>query len=257
MMQEEISSPLSAQILEFCESELFPETLQDSEVASSSNCCYEEHSSSYANNLPFNNSREINTISSNISNNGTPNTPPMTTNNNTNNLSIIFVSSEDIENDISASIEYSPSPQFSVPRFLNGQQEQFDLSLLQNQMGMTDNAAAVEAALSQYADESIGPPLLGPPLPALHEEDCLSTMPYMKMNPSSPNCSFLDPETNPYMPTNLNMALSNENSGIFNGSMFLGTELQPQELDCQGDNGGIFCTEPPPRVYNSDLQVLK
>ncbi|XP_057783556.1 zinc finger protein CONSTANS-LIKE 10-like isoform X2 [Salvia miltiorrhiza] len=44
-MTDEITSPLGAQIFEFCESEFFPEALQNSEVGSSSNCCYEEHTS--------------------------------------------------------------------------------------------------------------------------------------------------------------------------------------------------------------------
>ncbi|KAL8158358.1 hypothetical protein AgCh_002882 [Apium graveolens] len=256
---EEISSPLSAQILEFCESELFPETLQNSEVASSSNCCYEEHSS-YTTNLPFNTS-DPNKMSDNIANNVTNKTfsntpPPITANNNANisNLSIIFDSTEDLDNDISASIDFSSSPTLSVPQFINGQQEQFDLSLLQNQIGMADHA--VDATLSQYANDPVVPQLMGPPFPALHEDECLSSMPsYMRMNPSSQDCSFLDPGLNSYLPSNLNRALSTENSGIFPGNLFLGTDLQPQELDYQGENGGIFCTEPLPR-YNSELQAL-
>lgn len=255
VMQDEISSPINAQILEFCESDLFPEALQDTEVASTSNCCYEEPSS-YANNLPLNTSQEINKISNtNISStNTTKTTSTPQPNDHTNNLPLVFVSSEDIDNDISASIRFSPSPQFSMPsKFLDAQQQEeetFDISLLHNELGINDAPAVEAAVLPQYAgDLSIVPPLFGPNLPPLHEEDCL---------PSMPNCSFLDLEINSYIPSNINVTLPSENCGGFNGSMFMGTELQPQELDYQGDNGGIFCAEPlQPQVYNSDLQVLE
>uniref|UniRef100_A0A5B7APR1 Putative CCT motif family protein isoform 2 n=1 Tax=Davidia involucrata TaxID=16924 RepID=A0A5B7APR1_DAVIN len=250
---EEISSPLSAQILEFCNPELFPETLQNSEVASSSNCCYEENSS-YTTNISF--APEINKFTSPIDNNGTINTTttaPTTTTNTTNNLSIIFDSPEEIENDISASIDFSPSSPFSVPPFLNPQQDQFDLSSLQSQVPVTD----VVNGLSQYPPEAVVP-IVGPTLPAVYEEEVLSSMPYMRLNPSSPSCSFLDHTIGPYLPAgNLNSALFAENSGIFNGNMLVGTELQPQELEYQGDNGGIFCPEALPRIFNpSELQAL-
>ncbi|KAL1832385.1 hypothetical protein ACET3Z_002036 [Daucus carota] len=258
---EEISSPLSAQILEFCESELFPETLQNSEVASSSNCCYEEHSS-YTTNVPFS-TPEVNKVSDNIANNVTRKTfssapPPITADNNTNtsNLSIIFDSAEDFDNDISASIDFSSSPTtLSVPQFTNCQQQQFDISLLQNQLGVADNA--VDASLSQYANGPVVPQIMGPPFSALNEDECLSSIPsYIRINHSSPTCSFLDPGINSYLPSNLNGTLSTESSGIFTGNLFLGTDLQPQELDYQGDNGGLFSTEPLSRVYNSNLQAL-
>ncbi|XP_017232180.1 two-component response regulator-like APRR5 [Daucus carota subsp. sativus] len=258
---QEISSPLSAQILEFCESELFPETLQNSEVASSSNCCYEEHSS-YTTNVPFN-TPEVSKLSDSIANNVTRKPfsnapPPMSAENNTNtsNLSIIFDSAEDFDNDISASIDFSSSPTaLSVPQFTNCQQQQFDISLLQTQLGVADNA--VDASLSQYANGPVVPQIMGPPFPALNEDECLSSMPsYMRMNHSSPTCSFLDPGINSYLQSNLNGTLSTESSGIFTGNLFLGTDLQPQELDYQGDNGGLFSTEPLSRVYNSNLQAL-
>ncbi|KAA8527806.1 hypothetical protein F0562_035325 [Nyssa sinensis] len=258
---EEISSPLSAQILEFCNPELFPETLQNSEVASSSNCCYEEHSSYTTNILSF--VPDINNFTSTINNNGNINTiaatsttsttaPTTNTPNSNRNLSIIFDSPEEIENDISASIDFSPSPPFSVPPFLAPQQDQFDLSSLQSQVPETD----VINGLSQYPSEPVVP-LVGPPLPSVYEEEALSSMPsYMRMNPSSPSCSFLDQTIGPYLPGNLNAALFAENSGIFNGSMLVGKELQPQELEYQGDNG-IFCPEPLPRIFNSnELQAL-
>uniref|UniRef100_A0A5B7AME9 Putative CCT motif family protein isoform 2 n=1 Tax=Davidia involucrata TaxID=16924 RepID=A0A5B7AME9_DAVIN len=251
---EEISSPLSAQILEFCNTELFQETLQNSEVASSSNCCYEENSS-YTPNLSF--VPDINKFTNTIENNGlststtTPNTTTDTINNNSN-LSMIFDSTEEIENDISASIDFSPSPPFSVPQFIDPQQqEQFDLSSLQSQVPVTD---VVINGLSQYTHEL---PLVGPPLSAVYEEEVLSSMPsYMGLNPSSPSCSFLDHTAGPYLPGNLNAALSAENSGIFTGSLLVGMELNHQELEYEGDNGGIFCPESLPRIFNSsELQA--
>ncbi|KAK2967905.1 hypothetical protein RJ640_010515 [Escallonia rubra] len=264
ILQNEISSPLNAQILEFCESELFSETLQNSEVASNSNCCYEDHSS-YATNLTFN--PDLDKFCCTMSNIGTPKplitTTPNTTSttatrlttNNNSNLSLIFDSPEDVENDISASIDFSPSHNYSVPQYLNAQQEQFDLSLLQTQIPTTDQV--LDGSLSHYTADH-GVPLMGPPVGAVSEEESLSSMPsYMHLNASSPACSFLDPMMNPYLPSNMNAALSVENSGIFNGNLFLGTELQPQELEYQGDNGGIFCPEPMPRVFNpSELQAL-
>ncbi|XP_059653037.1 zinc finger protein CONSTANS-LIKE 5-like [Cornus florida] len=260
---EDISSPLSAQIFDFCDPDLFPETLQNSEVASSSNCCYEENSS-YTTNLSF--APDIKFISS-LDKNGTVNVPtitttttastttttstttPTSTNNNNSNLSVIFDSPEEIENDISASIDFSPSPPFSVPPFLTAQQDQFDLSSLQSQIPVN--------GLTPYPPDPVVP-LMGPTLPAVYEEECLSSMPsYVRLNPSSPSCSFLDHTIGPYLPGNLNAALSAENSGIFNGSMIMGTELQTQELEYQGDNGGIFCLEPLPQIINStELQAL-
>ncbi|KAM7252859.1 hypothetical protein ACFE04_008787 [Oxalis oulophora] len=50
-VKDEISSPINAQIFDFCDPDLFSDTLQNnSEVTSSSNCCYEENS--YASSLP-------------------------------------------------------------------------------------------------------------------------------------------------------------------------------------------------------------
>ncbi|XP_022855785.1 uncharacterized protein LOC111377004, partial [Olea europaea var. sylvestris] len=162
---EEIESPLGAQILEFCESELFPETLQNSEVASSSNCCYEEHSSYPANlSVTTNMSNFTNTMDLTPQHDmkpeaaammATPSAPsttspseptvtstitPTTTKNNSN-FSIIFDSPEDIDNDISASIDFTPSPTFSVPQYFNNNinnQEQFDISLLNNHIQTED-----------------------------------------------------------------------------------------------------------------------
>ncbi|CAK9139549.1 unnamed protein product [Ilex paraguariensis] len=266
---EEIPSPLSAQIFDFCESELFQETIQNSEVASSSNCCYEEHScyptylSGTSDIHKFANTTDIDgttktatpTPTSATTNSSTTFIPNTTTTNNNGNLSAIFNSPEEIETDISASIDFTPSLPFNVPQLLTTQQGQCDIPTLHNQIPSID---LVDGMLTQHPPHPPVVPLLGRPLPAVYEDECLSSMPsYMRVNSSSPSCSLLDPTFGPYLPSNPNISVSAENSGIFNGNLFLGTELLPQELEFQGENGGIFGPEPLPRVYNSsDFQAL-
>lgn len=269
-LQDEISSPISARLFELCDNELFQETLQNSEVTSSSNYCHEDISS-YAINLSSaldldNNNNNNNKITSNSNSNNSNNivtTPSSTTsttttiNNNNNNLSTIFDSHEEIDNnDISASIDFSSSHQsFIVPPLLQQEQQQFDFS---------------SSVLNQYPpsdDPIVAPPLIGAPLPLLpcvFEDDCISSIPsYMPLNnnPSSPTCSYLSPGLGLYMPQGQfgNSGLSTDNSGLFGGgSVLLGSELQTQqELDYQGENGGFYCTDSVPGVFNpSDFQVF-
>ncbi|XP_027367297.1 uncharacterized protein LOC113873395 isoform X2 [Abrus precatorius] len=248
---DEISSPISARIFELCDSEFFPETLPNSEVTSSSNCCHEEISS-YATNLSPTLDVDNNKINSN--NNNIVTTPSSTTATNTNNnndttnstnLSIIFDSQEEIDNDISASIDFSSSPAFVVPPLLpiTIQQEHFDFS----------------SAQPQYHTDPIVAPLAGAPLPSVFEDDCISSIPsYVPLNPSSPSCSYLSPGIGVYMPQGpLNTALSADGSGLFGGNILLGSELQTQELDYQGENVRIYCTDSIQRVFNPpDLQAL-
>lgn len=258
-LQDEISSPISAQIFEFCNSELFPETLQNSEGTSCSNCCCEENSS-YPTTLPlppdinkYSSSHDSNTTSATTT--GAATAATAKTDNNSSNLSILFDSQEEINNDLSASIGFSPSPPFSVPQFFNPQSEQFDISPIQPQIQITD---PVVDALSQYPPDP-APPLIGPPLPSVCEDECLSSIPpYLRLNPSSPSCSFMDPtSTGSYLMGNFTAALSADNSGIFSGGILMGPELQPQELEFQGENGGIYCQDSMQRVFNSaELQVL-
>ncbi|KAK1368035.1 hypothetical protein POM88_034127 [Heracleum sosnowskyi] len=124
---EEISSPLTAQIMEFCESGLFPETLQNSEVVSTSNAYYEDHSA-YTRNLSYN-TPEVNKISSSIVNNERIRTPDPLPSNTNSNLSMIFASAEELDKDGSGSTDFFSTP-FSVPNFEDCQQERFDPSLL-------------------------------------------------------------------------------------------------------------------------------
>ncbi|KAJ0092014.1 hypothetical protein Patl1_25684 [Pistacia atlantica] len=61
-----------------------------------------------------------------------------------------------------------------------------------------------------------------------------------------------------YMPTGtMSAALSTDSGGIFSGGILRGSDLQLQELDYQGDNGGIYCPDSLQRVFNpGDLQAL-
>ncbi|XP_062108947.1 uncharacterized protein LOC133819663 isoform X1 [Humulus lupulus] len=268
---DDISSHLSAQIFEFCDHELFPETLQNSdEVTSCSNCCYEENSS-YAPNLSL--PQDIEKFTGYADNNGNTSTaeagsiPTATstntntntnTTNNSNNISIIFDSQEEMDNDISASIDFSPSPSFSVPQLILGtQQDQFDFSSIQPQISLADSV--VDGFSVQYPVDSVGP-LMSASLPSVFEEDCLSSVPsYVPLNPSSPSCSFLGPAMGTYLPSGaMNAAaLSVDSSGIFNTSILMASELQPQELDYQGDTSGLYCTDTMQRVFNAgELQAL-
>ncbi|XP_022849575.1 uncharacterized protein LOC111371681 isoform X2 [Olea europaea var. sylvestris] len=284
---EEIGSPLGAQILEFRESELFPETLQNSEVASSSNCCYEEHTSYPANlsittdmsnftsamDLTLQNEMKlppaVMTATPSAPSTTSPSEPTVTSTisptntKNNGNFSIIFDSAEDIDNDISASIDFTPSPNFSVPQYFNNNnnnQDQFDFFSLNNQISAGD---VVNGLISQYPPEPPHPvPLLGPPpLPPAYDEECLSSIPsYVRLSSSSPSCGILDPIMGQYLPAaNMNPPFSTENSGILTGgSLLMGTELQSQELDFQGDNGGLFLPDTISSLFNcsSDLQAL-
>ncbi|XP_029128494.1 uncharacterized protein LOC109804635 isoform X1 [Cajanus cajan] len=255
---DDISSPLSARIFELCNSDFFPEALQNSEVTSSSNCCYEENSSYATTNI----SLTVDVENKLNSNSNTVTTPTSTTTNNnttnSSNLSIIFDSQEEIDNDISASIDFSLSPSFNVPPFLpvTSQQEQFDFSSVQPQVQLA--SCSVVEGFSQYPTDSVAPPFMGAPLPSVFEEDCISSVPsYVPLNPSSP-CTYLSPGMPPYMPSGpLTTALSTDSSGLFGGGILLGSELQSQELEYQGENGRMYCADSIQRVFNPpDLQAL-
>ncbi|KAK6161217.1 hypothetical protein DH2020_004598 [Rehmannia glutinosa] len=284
---DEITSPLGAHILEFCESELFPETLQNSEVASSSNCCYEEHSSYPSQPTITTDMNKYNTTTTDNEINPPP--PPITTTTtaaapssptaaqNTN-LGIIFEDTADdqLENDISASIDFTDSPPFSVPhhhQYLNNNnnnnnsiQEPFNINPLNNHLSLGDHM--VNGSLHQYAPErwatvaappSAVVPVLVPPLTTSYEEECLPSVPsYIRLRPSQTACSLMDTMMPPFLPQgNMNAPFSAESSGIFTGGggLMLGNH---QELDFEGDNAGLFLPDNIPRVFNcsNELQTL-
>ncbi|KAL3507526.1 hypothetical protein ACH5RR_032908 [Cinchona calisaya] len=184
---------------------------------------------------------------------------PTTTNNNSN-LSVIFDDSpDDIENDISASIDFSNSTAYTIPQYLHNQQDQCDYSSLNSTrrivIDMTDGSLT-----DQYPSEPPVVPLMAPPMPSVYKEECLSAMPpYTRLTTTSlPSCSLIDPTIGPYLPGNLNAALAAESSGILPGCLFHGTELPPQEIEYQGENGRIFYPDSMPQVYNcsAELQAM-
>ncbi|XP_076950861.1 uncharacterized protein LOC143623972 [Bidens hawaiensis] len=228
---EQVSSPLSAQILEFCESDLFQETIQNSDVASASNCCYEEQSS-YVNNISFPPDNMIKYST--------------TTNDDSNGRYATMFEGNNIENDISVTQDFS-----NLQEYPFSQQDQFDLSLLQNQIQF-----ATEGPIMPYPnDQNDIVSMMG----AMIENECMSMPPskYMHLNnpSSSPNHCFLD---YPYLPSrNSNSMLPIESSGILNGNLSFANKIQAHELDFHGDNGAIFFPDPLPHPYNSnELQAL-
>ncbi|XP_071736314.1 uncharacterized protein [Rutidosis leptorrhynchoides] len=232
---EDASSPLSAQILEFCQSELFQETLQNSDVASASNCCYEEQSS-YVKDLSFPHEMIKYPAS------GPTNMPSENVNSN---FGTMF-EEKLIENDISLPLDFTNLPQYPCSN-----QDQFDLSLLQNNMSLS-----TEGPIPQYPHPIDQTNVLSMMGPIVCDDDCLSSMPpskCMRMNNlSPPNNCFLD---HPY---NTNPLLSVESCGIFNGNWLPPNENQAHDLDFQGENSSIFFQDPLSRPYNSnELQELK
>ncbi|KAF5768178.1 putative transcription factor C2C2-CO-like family [Helianthus annuus] len=239
---EQVSSPLSAQILEFCESDLFQETnIQNSDVASASNCCYEEQSS-YVNSISF----PPDMIKYPTPPTTTTATTTTTTDDANGNYPGLF-EEKNIENEISAPQDFS-----NLPEYPFSHQDQFDLSLLQNQLQY-----AMDGPIMPYPHPNDQTDVLS--MMGLCENECMSMPPSkcMRLNniPSSPNHCFLDP---PYFPSrNSNSMLPIESCGIFNGSLSFTNEIQAHELDFLGDNGGVFFPDPLPRPYNSnELQAL-
>ncbi|KAG8483244.1 hypothetical protein CXB51_022186 [Gossypium anomalum] len=220
---DDISSPTNVPFLYFSDADLLSEALQNSEVTS--NCCYKDQNSSTTTTTTTNTTA---TSSANYNNTATDN------------LSVIFDSPDEIEDDISASIDFSQSPSFSIPQFL-AQQDQIDhLSLVQSQNQLCETTA-----------DLVGP-LSGPPFTHVFEEDCLSTVP--SLNPSSPSCSFFGASTM----ANFMPALSVDSSGIFTGNFVMGSESQAQNLEFQGDNGGLFCPDSGQCIFNpGDIQTLR
>ncbi|KAJ8768334.1 hypothetical protein K2173_021487 [Erythroxylum novogranatense] len=273
--QDDVSSPISPQILDFCGPEIFQETLKNSEVTSSSNCCHDDNSS-YTTNLSG--PPDTDKFSSCQDNSGSSNTasPTATTaagsttassattvnnnninNGNNSNLSIIFGSSPDeLDNDISASIDFSPSPTFPLPEFVSIQQDQFEFSSVQPQLSVTDVASG--DGFPQYHTDPVVP-LMVPPVTSIFDEDCLSSVPsYVQLNPSSPSCSFLGLSMSASMAVGTAAAaLSADKTGLFPSGMLISSELQPQEFEYQSGSSGLHFPVSIHRVLNpGDLQAL-
>ncbi|KAI3977741.1 hypothetical protein MKX01_014317 [Papaver californicum] len=263
---ENISSPISAQMFEFSDHDLFSENLPNSDVSSSNNCCYEENSS-YTANLSFTSYAldEIGMYSNNnfnISNNCNPN-DILNTMITDNDLPMIFDSQDENENNITSSMNLlssSPNLPYPVPPIISTQEEQFDFSSLQvPHLPLTDDING----FLPYSPNPIGSLSgTGPPLPSIFEDDCLSSLPtsYASLDPCSPSCSCIDPSVGSFLPGNFTSTtpLSTDcGSGIFSGAILMGSELQ-QELDLQGDNSnGVYVTDTMRRVFSpTDIQAL-
>lgn len=236
--QEEISSPMNGEIFDFCDPELFSETLQNSEF----NCCNYEQNSSYVTNQ----SHSTETDHHNNKNNGNEtfiaSAATNLTTNSSSNLSAMFDSQEELEleNDISASIDFSPSASFSMPQYVSIQSGQHEVSQVQ--------ALVVD-------------PMMQCPMAPVATliDDCLSSLSsYMPLNPCSPSCSFVGTTMAPnYLAAaSMNPAASSvESCGMF---PLLGAEFPPQDLDYQGDNcGGLYSQDCMQGTFNPQhLQVL-
>jgi len=289
-MQDEISSPINSQIFDFCNPDIFSETLQNSDAASSPDgCVFENHNSStYVTNLSLplvteenddnNSDSKFNIESLDISNflgdqndHNTSTTSSTTTTAATtatnpsafqNGLSIIFDSQDDID-DISASIDFSSSSPFSGPppytinpsSTTTTQQDQYQIPL-NNGISPYPTSIGHTTLLPLISSP---PPPLGP----IFEEECLSPiLPFLRLNTTNASfsscSSFADHPSigGSFMHGNPNHGLGVENSTMFSGSSFMGSESQGKELDFQGDSGGIFCPDQLTRVYSSGDKLV-
>lgn len=243
LWQDEITSPFGTHhILEFCESELFPDTVQNSEVGSSSNCSnYEKHSSSYQihlSNITVDNEIPPPPPTTGTSS-GSPSTPTVAAAKNSSSMSIIF-DEDHIENDISVAIDFTTSPSsFShhyhyINNNNNNNQEPFHTSSLNSQLPLGDMATNGYGP-ERWSTVAPPPPMIAPPLSTSYEEECMSS--YMRL----------------YLPQ-----FSAESSGAFTGSTgYLGTDLSHQDLEFQGDNTALFIPDNMHRAFNfAELQVF-
>ncbi|OWM91575.1 uncharacterized protein LOC116206874 [Punica granatum] len=256
---EEISSALSDQILQLCDDPQFlQETLHDSEVTSCSNLCQEDNTNNLSLSLIKDEHADIYPATT-ADTTATSSTTTATTNTTSNPSTIFDPGQEEIENDISVSINFSPSPSFSIPPMFSAQQQdQLDFSLAPQPQVLLTNFVSGAGLTQNYPKLEPVVTLVGPALPPVFEEDCLSSMPpvsFMPLSPSSSSCSFLSPGImgTDYMPGpgNVNAAaLPADGSRIFMGSLLLNNELQPEELDYEGDTGGIYCPDSVPCVFN-------
>ncbi|EYU32584.1 hypothetical protein MIMGU_mgv1a010942mg [Erythranthe guttata] len=228
-------------MFDFYESELFPETLQNSEVASSSNCCYEEHSS-YQTPLDTNNyHNNNNTLDNNDMNSAGggggaagPTTPAAA--DAASNLSVFLEEYQINNNDISASIDFTLSPS-SFP-VVAQYPEPFSLN---NHTSFAGDAADIGQL---YTSHQYTPPeqrqVLGPPA-SFKEELMMRCVPpsFIHLRSSSSPAGGGSPFDHMMGPSYLPpSAAAAPPFAAFDNSLFLGSD---QELDFQGDNiGGLF-----------------
>ncbi|XP_056159430.1 uncharacterized protein LOC115691445 [Syzygium oleosum] len=185
---DDMSSPLSAQLLELCDPELFSESIQNSEITSCSNCCYEDFPDSSKFSLPEDSQNFGDLLQEDygINTNTMATTPTTITSNTTTaatinyngNQTAIFGLQEDINNDISASIDFSPSPPFLVSPFVCPQQDHLmmdfpSVQLTENQLPLTNSTDRLPNCTCETMSPLIGPPLIA----SVFKHDCLSSVP--------------------------------------------------------------------------------
>lgn len=267
LLQDEITSPLGAQIFDFCESELFPETLQNSEVASSSNCCYEEQTS-YQTPLSniYNNTIENTDMPPPAAGGGSGGSPPM------------LLEDQGVD-DISASIDFTLSPSFSVPhdQHYNPNQEPYAMAAMNGQSQLLGDVA-VEGSMyashlynpeqHQMAAAAGLPPMLG----AGMKDDCglppsaaAAAYNIRLRNSSAAACALSDPMMAPYLssggagaPFSFDSSWLLYTAGGGSSGLLMGSDFSHQEMESQGENGGFFLPDSLARVLNcssGDLQV--
>ncbi|KAF8015775.1 hypothetical protein BT93_H1341 [Corymbia citriodora subsp. variegata] len=265
---DDMSSPLSAQLLELCDPEFVSDTIQNTEITSCSNCCHEEYPDSSKFSLPEDtqNFGDLLQEDHGINTNMTAMTPATTTSNTmtaatinyNRNQTTIFDPQEDVDNDISASIDFSPSPPFSVSSFVCPQQDHLmmdfpSVQLTENQLPLTTSPDR----LPNFTRETISPLIGSPLIASVFKQDCLSSMPpYIPLDPAMPSCSFVG-SMRTYLPGNMTGTLSADRSGIFSGSVLIKADLQARDLDYQADNSsGIFCSDPTQVLIPEDMQAF-
>ncbi|KAF3580418.1 hypothetical protein DY000_02029660 [Brassica cretica] len=217
---DDITSPLSAQIFDFCDPQLFQETFnQSSEVISASNIL--DKSGSFHDNH-----------NGNSNTNTTTTTTTENSNTYTNNK---FQDDEDdyINADISRSSPYTTN------------EDQFDFAPGVQAVHQLPNISYSGDTLTLPHVSSLAPP----PLPLeIFEEDCLSSVPSYSigLNPTPP---FFRASGLPTHMVNMNTGLlsSESNSGLYPGHVHMGPEFnKPRDhlMDFQADNGGFFRFNP-------------
>ncbi|XP_024003904.1 uncharacterized protein LOC18028024 isoform X2 [Eutrema salsugineum] len=260
---DDTTSPLSAQIFDFSDPQLFQESFnQSSEVTSSSNIL--EKSGSFQDNHSGNSNTNTTTTTDNSNTNQNNQFQDDEDDNNNVDLSIIFDSQEDFENDIAASIDFSSSSlQYPVIDQLltTTNQDQFDFSSGVQIVHRLPNIPDSGDPLALPAVSSVAPP----PLPlGVFEEDCLSSVPSYNLgfNPTSPSSLQFRTSGLPTYMMNMSTGLlsSGSNSGLFPENIHLGSEFNKphdQWMDFQADNGGLLCPNSIKHIFNpGDLQAL-
>ncbi|KAJ4903500.1 CCT motif family protein [Raphanus sativus] len=245
---DDITSPLSAQIFDFCDPQQFQET--------------------------FNPSSEVNSVSNILEKPGSfqdTNTTTTTENSNTNmnnkfqddedginnaDLSIVFDSHEDFENDIAASIDFSSSSlQYPVidNLFTTTNEDLFDFSSGVENVHQLPNIPYSGDTLALPAFSSITPPLL--PL-GVFEEDCLSSVPSYNLGINPNPCSIFRTSGLPAYMANMSTGLlsSDNSSGLYPGPDT--NKPRDQLMNFQTDNGGLFCPDSIKGIFSPEhLQV--